>query len=292
MSSSNGDDPKQASVKVDESLVTEATAALEEELPTRGKAKANEVVSRDRVVMAAAGALVLALALFVSWSLPHKIHKARGPNTSATGAPGQSADQGEAQRSLFPIMDSGHSAVKDKHDGTLREQDIERTATETPSSNPGSKGTLGEIPPFDGQQGWQAPPFQPHASSNDTDDPESSKTERDTQSKSSIVFVRTVSGDAAGASSRSTETVADPGLRFPTGTRLQARLAFEVNTAVKARVIAVVEYNYEREGESLHPAGARAVGNIEQADRSGYLSIRFDSLEMPDGSRVPIAAVR
>jgi hypothetical protein len=288
MSSSNGDDPKLASVKVAENPVAETTAAMAQELPTRGRQKVNDSFARDRVVMAAAGALVLALVLFVSWSLPRKPLKARGTDTATGGASSQSAAQDGARRSVSPIMNSSQSTAAGKHDGTVNARDIEGTANESPSSTP---GTLGGIPPFGGQQDWQAPPFQSQASANDADDPESGKTERDTLSKSSIVFVRTVSVDAAGAGSRTTETVADPGVRFPTGTRLQARLAFEANTAVKARVIAVVDYNYERDGEILIPAGARAVGNIEQADRSGYLSIRFDSLEMPDGSRVPIEAV-
>jgi hypothetical protein len=40
-------------------------------------------------------------------------------------------------------------------------------------------------------------------------------------------------------------------------------------------VVAVVEYNYERNGIVIIPAGTKAVGHVEQADRSGYLSIRF-----------------
>jgi hypothetical protein len=56
-------------------------------------------------------------------------------------------------------------------------------------------------------------------------------------------------------------------------------------------VIAVIEYNYEKNGEILVPAGAKVFGHIEQADRSGYLSIRFDSLLMPDGSSSALDAV-
>lgn len=63
------------------------------------------------------------------------------------------------------------------------------------------------------------------------------------------------------------------------------------STAVKTPVIAVVEYTYQMSGEIIVPAGAKALGRIEQADRSGYLSIRFDSLLMPDGSSAALDAV-
>ena len=38
------------------------------------------------------------------------------------------------------------------------------------------------------------------------------------------------------------------------------------------------------------PAGSKAVGHIQEADRSGYMRIEFDSLLMPDGSSVSIQA--
>jgi len=50
-------------------------------------------------------------------------------------------------------------------------------------------------------------------------------------------------------------------------------------------------YNCEREGEIIVPAGAKAVGHVQQADRSGYMTIQFDSLMMPDGTLVPIQGV-
>lgn len=57
-------------------------------------------------------------------------------------------------------------------------------------------------------------------------------------------------------------------------------------------MLAVIEYNYEREGEIIVPAGAKAVGHIQQADRSGYMTIQFDSLMSPDGAAVPSKELR
>ena len=72
---------------------------------------------------------------------------------------------------------------------------------------------------------------------------------------------------------------------------MAARLESMATTAVHAPVVAVIEYNYERDGEVIIHAGARAVGKIIQADPSGLVNIEFSSLEYPDGSSVPIDAV-
>jgi hypothetical protein len=71
---------------------------------------------------------------------------------------------------------------------------------------------------------------------------------------------------------------------LPPGTRLVARLESAVSTGVKEPVVAVIEYNFEREGEIVVPAGAKAIGQLRQADRSGNVDVRFDRLEMPDGT--------
>jgi hypothetical protein len=55
-------------------------------------------------------------------------------------------------------------------------------------------------------------------------------------------------------------------------------------------VVAVIEYNYERDGEIVVPAGARALGRLQQANRSGYMSLHFATLEMPDGDTEKIDA--
>ncbi|MBZ5658281.1 MAG: hypothetical protein LAO56_23715 [Acidobacteriia bacterium] len=81
------------------------------------------------------------------------------------------------------------------------------------------------------------------------------------------------------------------GFGLSTGTRLRARLESAASTAVPAPVLAVIEYTYEREGQIIVPAGARAVGRIQEADRSGYVRVQFESLMMPDGAAVPIQAV-
>ena len=77
---------------------------------------------------------------------------------------------------------------------------------------------------------------------------------------------------------------------LPNGSRLVARLQSAVSTAVKAPVVAAIEYNYERDGEIIIPAGAKAFGELQQANRNGNVGIHFHTLQMPDGTTEKIDA--
>jgi hypothetical protein len=98
------------------------------------------------------------------------------------------------------------------------------------------------------------------------------------------VFLR--SSDSGGAA-RETRPAVD--LPFeetslpPPGTRLAARLEAAATTALKTSVVASIEYNYERDGIIMVPAGSKVFGDIQQASSEGYLNIRFHTLRMPDG---------
>jgi hypothetical protein len=102
--------------------------------------------------------------------------------------------------------------------------------------------------------------------------------------KSSIVFVRASRSTAAVANTprAATTPVAEDPL-LPPGTRLVARLEVAATTSVKTPVVASLEYNYERDGMVIVPAGAKVIGDVQQASAEGYVSIRFHTLQMPNG---------
>jgi hypothetical protein len=80
-------------------------------------------------------------------------------------------------------------------------------------------------------------------------------------------------------------------LGFAPGYHVAARLEAMATTAIHAPVVAVIEHNYERDGQIIIPAGSRAVGKITQADPSGVMNITFSSIEFASGETVPIEAV-
>ena len=262
------------------------------EFATRTKQRARQQIQQNRFVIIGAGAIVTALLIFVAISMPHRGEpqkaKSRGAitNDESTGQ----ASYESNDKSLFPITDSGRPATKETHQGFLNERDLQRTVIRSPSNTSqtgrtNGAGTLGSIAPF-GDQAWQAPPYQPSSSAEVSD---VGQAEREAMEKPSLMYVRKVSASPAGFQ---TLNDAQPplGLGLATGTRLRARLESAASTAVRTPVLAVIEYNYERDGEIIVPAGAKAVGHIRDANRSGYVDLQFDSLLMPDGASVPIEA--
>ena len=194
-------------------------------------------------------------------------------------------------KSLFPITDSGRPAIKETHEGFLNERDLQRTATGRPA--PGTPrvgqgntdGTLASIPPFGEQQNWQAPPYQPGTSVNNAADVltqarRSVKRWKNPRWCMCAVFLRSK------GNFRSEEISSDPGpdigLGLATGTRLRARLESAASTAVRTPVLAVIEYNYERDGEIVVPAGARVVGHMQDG---GPLRLRAHRVRLTDDAR-------
>ena len=271
------------------------------DIATRAKLRARQQFQQNRFVIIGAGALVVALLIFVSISIPRKdpVPKSKAGVPASKEEPAQAAN-GAVDRSLFPIIDSGRPSAREAHEGFLNEKDLERSVTRrshqgllqtVPSNAP---GTLGSIPPFGPDQpGWQAPLYQTGAPPVGIESADLGKAEREAMEKSALVFVRNVS--AAPTESRSADRMnlmtPEIGLGLSTGTRLRARLESAASTAVRAPVLAVIEYTYERDGQIVVPAGAKAVGRMQEADRSGYVRIQFESLMMPDGATVPIQAV-
>ena len=107
--------------------------------------------------------------------------------------------------------------------------------------------------------------------------------------KPSLVFVRAAQSATPALQGPRDEdnTLAE---LLPAGTRLVARLEAPVSSAVPAPVIAVVEYNYEHNGEIVLPAGARVFGKLSHVTPSGIVGFQFDRVETPDGMMEKIDA--
>ena len=153
-------------------------------------------------------------------------------------------------------------------------------------------GNLGEVGKFEepdtapnAQGKWTPPPYGSENSQNQ----QAAKKAEDALSAPSLVFTAHEQSHVHAASTNATPALDNLGL-VP-GYHVAARIETMATTAVHAPVVAVIEYNYERDGQVIIPAGARAVGKIAQADPSGLVNIAFSSLEYPDGSTVPIDAV-
>jgi len=157
------------------------------DIATRAKLRARQHFQQNRFVIIGAGALVVALLVFVATSIPHKspVPKTKVGTAAVKEEPTQTANAG-ADRSLFPITDSGRPSAKEAHEGFLNEKDLERSVIHRlhpgsvqagPSNAPGS---LGSIPPFGPDQpGWQAPLYQAGPAPTGVDGTDLEKAERE-----------------------------------------------------------------------------------------------------------------
>lgn len=99
------------------------------------------------------------------------------------------------------------------------------------------------------------------------------------------------------ASSRSTAPVsaAAPApvanFGYATGTYLSTHLEYVASTAVNAPVIADVDYDYERGGQVVIPAGSRLIGSMGASSDTGIVNIRFERIRLPDGHAYPVSAI-
>lgn len=209
------------------------------------------------------------------------------------GVPSQ--DAASASASMTPILDTGRSPDQDTDSSRVNPDQIGRMANKQTKET--AAASLGDVRPFDNSQSWQPTPYQPGSEplmnvegSAAPAEAVQARSEHDTMDKASLVFVRNNVSSLTTQKAQDTIPQIDFGIGLATGTRLRARLESTISTAVRTPVVAVIEYNYEQNGEIVIPAGAKAFGHLESADRSGYIGIRFDSLLMPNESSVNLEA--
>lgn len=228
-------------------------------------------------------------------SLPSE--RRNGPNLGRKVTPGQEA--AEQGRSATPLLNASQQPAEGDPGNPVTAEDVGRTSRSgdsilqsavTSAPEKPSPGRLGNSQqyalknvdfsdPAVAQQAAGAPlPPPPPSDSADLKKP-------------SIVFVRSTENTSRPAGSKSTLLEQDTLIStLPAGTRLVARLEAPVSSAVSTPVVAVVEYNYEREGEIVVPAGAKVTGKLAQANPAGYVGLQFDRIEMPDGTTERIDA--
>jgi hypothetical protein len=263
------------------------------------KAKQKPSLKDNARVLLIGGGIALVLLLLAISGVPRKpLAPLKRSGTSSQEQSAKPPDSGaNARGSVVPLMDSGRRPEEGTDESMVHPEEIARTANKQPKPSPGTN--LGSVRSFEHPDLWQPTPYQPGDQpetpiSNkvpaETVEATETKSERDLLDKASLVFVRSNTASAATPRPQnSSDTIESIGLA--PGTRLRARLESTASTAVQTPVLAVIEYNYEHNGEIVVPAGAKAVGRLEAADRSGYIAVRFDYLMLPDGSTINMEAV-
>jgi len=261
-------------------------------VPSKDKPK-SILKENGRLVFIGAGIVLVLLLLAFNGISSHTLPAQKNSATAKQQQPAK-PDNSVATSSVTPILDAGRSPSQEPDGSLVNPDQIGRMAVKQPK--PSAATTLGDVKPFDGSQ-WQPAPYQPGqppavSSSNvpPASDATQTRSEHDALDKTSLVFVKNSTSSSGNQKPQDIAPAIDIGIGLAPGTRLRARLESAVNTAVRTPVVAVIEYNYEQDGEIVVPAGAKAFGHLESSDRSGYIGIRFESLLMPDGSSVALEA--
>lgn len=238
--------------------------------------------------------VVLALAFFAMFSSPssgrRELAQNKHPNLGR-GASGENPDPGH---SVTPLLNAD-TRNPDEDTGKLSPEDVHNTARQRmlAQASP-SFGTAPEAPspaprpePKDyALNRIQFPSDQPDMPPAVPAPPPPATPKVDRITKASLVFVSSGSGGKTSpAASSIQQAVIERNPEFaalPAGTRLVARLETPVSSAVKTPVVAAIEYNYERDGEIVVPAGSKAFGELSQVNEQGYVGIQFHTIQMPD----------
>jgi hypothetical protein len=258
-------------------------------------------LSRDKskTLVLAAGVCVAMLLLFFGL-FSHPKSRAPLPGESLHGqaslgrktTPGQ--ENGDANKTVTPMLSADTRSSDPAQAGQVTADDVGRTSglgtatmlppVTTPTAKPGNSRDYGlnkvDFSDPAGGPGTNIP-YPPQTLPAIADSVPDLK-------KPSLVFVRAAEAKPAirpNAPGEDAETLA-----FPAGTRLVARLQTPVSSAVATPVVAVVEYNYERNGQIVLPAGTKVFGRLAQVNPSGYVGLQFNRVEMPDGTAQKIDA--
>jgi hypothetical protein len=257
---------------------------------------------RSRSLFLLAGAaiavLLVFLGVFSSSNTARKSTDSRrvgAPDLGRRETPGQQAP--DQTGSVTPLLNAQTGQPEAPGSQGVTPEDVGRTARPIqPSIGAHSKSSTAPVTKNVGPYALAKIDFSDPATHTQAPEPATSSVQpaSDDLRKPSLVFVRSVQSDSAAAGARTAVSALEENrvvLDLPVGTRLVARLQSVVNSAIKTPVVAAIEYNYEKDGQIVVPAGAKALGTLQQADRSGYLAIRFDTMQMPDGSTEKIDAV-
>jgi len=263
--------------------------------PAQGEARTNikrQQLREDRTksfLLLAGLTVVLALAFFVMFSTPSTGRKDIVRTNQPNLGRGSGAENTDTSHSVTPLLNAD-TRNPDDNAGNLSAQDIRNTAKQRMLAQASPSFGDAPVPPPPAPRPEpkdyalnriQFPPEQPQTTA-PIPVPKIEKL-----SKASLVFVSSGSGPRVTAQTSSSvqPVVLERNPEFmalPTGTRLIARLQTPVSSAVKTPVVAAIEYNYERDGEIVIPAGSKAFGELSQVNDQGYVGIQFHTIQMPD----------
>ncbi len=245
-----------------------------------------------------------AIGLFAAF-FHHPVSKQ--PTVSAISSQ-QTKDPATNQPATNSLPTDQNQQAKPADASTVSSSVVQGTRTATTA---GESQALSTVPAFDqpatpnsGAKLWEATPYA--LSANNGQAPQGNQSAQSGQSsnaastrlaqvsKPSLSFVSSrVAATGAGLTHSATEREGSAinNLGYQPGDHIATHLEAAATTATKAPVIAVVDFNYQRHGVTVIPAGTRIIGTVGQASSTGIMDIVFSTLHLPNGEDVSISAI-
>ena len=270
---------------------------------TREGSDGKSGIEKSKLIMLGGGLLAAVLFLALT-SLVNHSSTTKKTAEKQPGNPTQQQAPTQPKGSVTPLMETVQTNAQENTSGQVHPGDIKRTSTPAPGAgdyagaalpakphagSAASANTLGAIPSFsDTQQKWEEP--QPYGDTSHAS-PVQAQQSQNVLKEASLVFVRAPSQSQPAGTVTHASADTGPVLEMTPGSRIEAKLETQISSAVLAPVVAVVEYTYAIGDRIVVPAGARVYGQLQQADRSGFVGVKFDEIELLDGQREKIEAI-
>jgi len=270
---------------------------------TREGSDGKSGIEKSKLIMLGGGLLAAVLFLALT-SLVNHSSTTKKTAEKQPGNPTQQQAPTQPKGSVTPLMETVQTNAQENTSGQVHPGDIKRTSTPAPGAgdyagaalpakphagSAASANTLGAIPSFsDTQQKWEEP--QPYGDAGHVSPVQTQQTQNALK-EASLVFVRAPAQSQPAGDVTHASADTGPVLEMTPGSRIEAKLETQISSAVLAPVVAVVEYTYAIGDRIVVPAGARVYGQLQQADRSGFVGVKFDEIELLDGQREKIEAI-
>jgi type IV secretory pathway VirB10-like protein len=270
---------------------------------TREGSEGKSGIEKSKLIMLGGGLLAAVLFLALT-SLVHHSSATKKTAEKQPANPTQRQTPTQSKGSVTPLMETVQTNAQENTSGQVHPGDIKRTSTPAPGTgdnfgaaspakpHAGSAvgaNTLGGIPSFsDTQQKWEEP--QPYGEVGHASPVQTQQTQNALK-EASLVFVRAPVQSLTAGTVTHASVDTGPVLEMTPGSRIEAKLETQISSAVLAPVVAVVEYTYAIGDRIVVPAGARVYGQLQQADWSGFVGVKFDEIELLDGQREKIEAI-
>jgi hypothetical protein len=284
-----GSDPEVETTEAQQTAPTGWAALLRRAMQPSGPGEVRTNIKRQQLkedrtksfLLLAGLTVVISLAFFAMFSTPSTGRKDTARADHPNLGRGQSGASVDTSRSVTPLLNAD-TRRPDDGGGNVSPEDIHNTAKQRTSAQASSSFGNPPEPPTDYALNKIQFPVETSATVAPSPDPNVAKL-----TKASLVFVSATTETRGPSPVRNNIQPAvierDPEFTaLPAGTRLVARLQTPVSSVVKIPVVAAIEYNYERDGETVIPAGSKAFGELVQANEHGYVGIQFHTIQMPD----------